>query len=305
MNNINKWIIYMTIALFTLMEGVFAETKKLSEYLTREYFLDFVTNKLGWMDWVLYILLFLSIAVVIRDVGLKNVPNMNRKTKSLVAIVVSFMGVTGFMWTLSAHQIFPSYFVLFAGEIFVLVAIALLNVNAFKKEDDKFKSHLAWRIFIVLLSLLLINSYHTMLDGFTSKHDPASNLINIANGNNYTIPEDSLLGQMANLHINAPFVAYILAFGFLLLLFADVKKDENNDTREGKDDKKKKDVKNLKGLIGKLNEQFNKATEEFLDSQDILKEIIARTRQFHSNSNYSSMNPNAPGANSSNQGGNN
>lgn len=238
---------------------------------SKQNFEALVTGGLGWMDWFVYLFLLVGATIFVRNVLPENIKGKRARTS--IAFFVSFMGITGFMWVLVSNGLFPHYFVLFAGEILVLILVAWLVLHGLKKDEGnkkEYKYHISYRIFIVLLALLLYNSYQTMLlDTMTGNNPVLSN----GEGNN-----GSLLYSLALFHLPLPFVAYVILFFVLLFLFSDG--DGDDDKKGSKKKKEDKETDEAKKLLSVLQEEFKKFNKDFEEYQNVLKRIIDKTKNY-------------------------
>jgi hypothetical protein len=252
---------FFLVSLFFSIQGVWAS--KLSDLVTRENFLKFVGNELGWMDWVVYFILLIVVTVILKDIGLRNLHALNPRARTFIALVISFMSVTGLMWTLVEQKIFPHYFVLFAGELIVLAVAVGILVWSFKfKTSENENVKLAIKIAGVLVAILLMNSYHQMLDNFNPQFSTP----------NFSLSDDTLLGQIASLHLEIPLLAYFIIFALLFfLLYQEDAKDEKTGVKK----KKKNDpnVETAQKLTRELKKELTELAEEFNEKSQLLRQL--------------------------------
>jgi hypothetical protein len=263
---LRKLILLLTSFLFSF-QGIFG-AKGLSDLLTRENFLKFVGNNLGWMDWVVYFILLITVTIILKDIGLRNLHALNSRARTFIALVISFISVTGLMWTLVENKIFPHYFVLFAGELLVLAVCVGIIVWAFKfKTAESENTKIAIRIAGVLVASLLINSYHTMLHGF-----------NPSFLNNFSLNNDSLLGQITALHLEIPLLAYFIAFVLLFFLLAQDNTKEGDVSTKKKKKEKDPNVESAQKLTKEFKKNLQELSEHFNEKSKLLNQLRGEFR---------------------------
>lgn len=246
--NIAKYYRYVTkiFLLFFGIDGVFAEVNTKSNSLstifsTENFQKYFGPESIEWFNWVIYFALIIGLTFIIKEVGLKNIKIKNR-AKSLIAMLISFMAITGFMWVLIANNRAPSYLAYFMAEIFILVIAALIVKSGFVKEGEKFAKPLAFRVFVIFLAFILINGFHSLL------------LSENVNLNGLAIDKadrNLLLVDIAQtLSFKIPLILYIIIYLLVIYFFAG-DSDEKLDPEEKERSKKVKEYKKLLGLLGK------------------------------------------------------
>lgn len=126
-----------------------------------------IFNNLQWLDWAIYFALLIGLTLFIKNLALKQL-EINNRAKTTIAMIVSFIGVTGLVWTMVEGGFLPRLIVLTGGWLIVVGIGALLVLHSFAKEkkDDKesdYKYNNTYRILMIMLAALIINQYHFML----------------------------------------------------------------------------------------------------------------------------------------------
>lgn len=171
-----------SILFLSMVNGVFA-AKTLTELLSTDNLVGLFKN-MEWMNWAIYIaLIFLVGNILTQVLG-------GSKGAKMGSYLVSFMGITGFMWVLINNDVMPIHLMLWVAEIFVLIFVgALIKVSfAISKGKDGAIGKLKW--FGLFFGLMILNQFNGMLMSF--REGFASNL-----GPSLVISQDSTLYQVA------------------------------------------------------------------------------------------------------------
>lgn len=223
-----------------------------SDNMTEAKFLElFGPTKIGWFNWILYLGLIAALSMIIKEVGLKDA-KLNKRTKGLIGLLISFMGITGIMWIFIQNKRTPDYLMLFAAEIFVLVLVGLIVKSGFKKDGEHFAKPIQFRIFVIFLAFILINGFHSLLLKMGS------------------LNKESILYDMANtINFQIPIALYIIIYILVIYFFSDSEEKLDPEEKE-----RRKKIKNYKKLLGLLVKEAKEAENLMSDLSGMLNSHI-------------------------------
>ena len=219
----------------------------------------------GWISWIIYFSLIIILNSMIQDYLPKNLPD---RSKKFVSFIVSFLGVTGFTIILVTNGILPDLFMYWITELIILGLIGNFIFESFK--DKKSKS--VGKIVVVLIALLIIESWHQLL----------MESLRVQNGLLYDLAEVLLPGDW-NVW------ALLLVFPFLYVIFND--DDGEKGGKKGKRGKlfdKKERLNEIKSRLKFIDSNFH--PDEHMDAIDTIEkrynEFIELKNDYEKNFKY-------------------
>ena len=141
-----------------MLPQIFATTN-LRDLMSSANMVDFF-NHMEWLNWVIYVALVLVLTSILSPIFARV---MNERSARLTSLLVSFMGITGFVWVLLSNDMLPTYLVLFAGELLVLVLVGLFIFTMWttNREGGNLGQFMKWGSIIIGLTALSL--YHGMI----------------------------------------------------------------------------------------------------------------------------------------------